>query len=148
MLIKFLGGYLGAYCQHAYAHSTPEGGRSLPAVLKGSDMSIYEVFLALGLHVAVRPVLEKIVNLEENNKGYYSDSETEGEMRSHDFVGKELGNVHFTDCGGCEETMLDIYDTFPHDWLAVTWLTPPKWEGIGMAHLAVSIHLYKFTFRC
>jgi hypothetical protein len=58
MLISKIGGLLGKYCSHAYAHATEEGIQSLPAVLKGSDMVTYETFKSLGIQVDIRPELE------------------------------------------------------------------------------------------
>jgi hypothetical protein len=53
------GGILGFACNHSYAHSRNSQDRvNLPASLKGVDMVIYATFTALGLHAAVRPVLD------------------------------------------------------------------------------------------
>jgi hypothetical protein len=53
------GGILGFACNHSYAHSRKSEDRlNLPAGLKGVDMIIYATFAALGLHAAVRPVLD------------------------------------------------------------------------------------------
>lgn len=53
------GGILGFACNHSYAHSRNSQDRvHLPAGLKGVDMIIYATFAALGLRVAVRPVLD------------------------------------------------------------------------------------------
>lgn len=70
------GGFLGIYCQHAYAHSTDEGIVALPEALKGTDMAIYTVFLALGLDISIRGVLKV------DKEMMYDDHQNTGEEDS------------------------------------------------------------------
>ena len=70
MLIQRVGGLLGKYCNHAYAHATKEGIKALPAVLKGSDMVTHDTFESLGMWVDIRPELEV-----KSDKYYYSEGE-------------------------------------------------------------------------
>lgn len=51
-----LGGYLGFFCTHAYAHSNTDH-IVLPDMLKGLDMVIWETLTGLGLQTEVKPVL-------------------------------------------------------------------------------------------
>ena len=53
------GGVLGFFCHHAYAHSTESGRMGLPGALKGVDLAVFAVFMALGLDVKVVPVIKK-----------------------------------------------------------------------------------------
>ena len=64
-----LGGLLGIWCSHAYAHSHSQSIHNLPSSLKGVDMAMYEIFRALGLQVTVRPILD------ERTRDYFDDSE-------------------------------------------------------------------------
>ncbi|KAF2192854.1 hypothetical protein K469DRAFT_692973 [Zopfia rhizophila CBS 207.26] len=107
------GGYLGIYCQHAYAHSTPEGSSAIPSVLKGSDMVIYSIFLALGLQVSVHPILDHKCDYEYRYlKECHDRCETEDEETrsffTHNYVGKKLEEVVVTEAGGYEESYKEI----------------------------------------
>ena len=44
---------------HQYAHNAQGGIRLLPQSLKGKDAIVFEVFRALGLEVALRPILSQ-----------------------------------------------------------------------------------------
>ena len=68
------GGILGFACNHSYAHSRNSEDRlNLPAGLKGVDMIIYATFVALGLHAAVRPVLDDSIRERWFEDGYDED---------------------------------------------------------------------------
>jgi hypothetical protein len=57
----FQGGVLGCYCRHWYPHvaQSPTDAPMFPSILKGSDLYLYCVFVALGLEVDICPVIEK-----------------------------------------------------------------------------------------
>lgn len=58
MLTKLstIGGHLGFFCTHAYAH-TETNTTILPDMLKGLDMVVWETFTGLNLKVIVRPAV-------------------------------------------------------------------------------------------
>lgn len=58
MLTGFIGGILGFFCHHQYAHSQKSGRKSVPGAFKGVDLAIFSVFHALGLKVGVHPIIE------------------------------------------------------------------------------------------
>jgi hypothetical protein len=85
------GGILGFACNHSYAHSRNSLDRvHLPAGLKGVDMIIYATFAALGLRVAVRPVLDnsKVKNWFESGTDYHDECD-EDEV----FTDRTLGGI-------------------------------------------------------
>ncbi|KAF2795417.1 hypothetical protein K505DRAFT_382401 [Melanomma pulvis-pyrius CBS 109.77] len=120
------GGYLGICCQHAYAHSTPEGVKSLPAILKGSDMAVYSIFLALGLDISVRPIL----SLEDNWFFDFYD------INDQNYVGDKLRQIKLTEAGNYEdEDSNEILREFGGKWLKVNWLTHPTSKNVGFVHM-------------
>ena len=135
ILMLLTGGYLGVFCSHAYAHNTVEGGESLPAVLKGTDMAVYSVFQALGLDAKVCNVLDKVNDSDEEDGG--------GEKsiyRNYNRVGK-LGQLKTTYVGRHDDyDWYDILEAFSRDETTVDWLTDPptKYLNPGFVHLTVS----------
>lgn len=57
-LMICLGGTLGFFCNHQYAHTHDAGRKSIPAAFKGVDLAVFTTFHSLGLKPAVRPVLK------------------------------------------------------------------------------------------
>lgn len=53
-----IGGRLGFYCHHLYAHNNDQSEGLMPYALKGIDVAIFSVFQKLGLDVSVLPVLQ------------------------------------------------------------------------------------------
>ncbi|USP77941.1 hypothetical protein yc1106_05215 [Curvularia clavata] len=134
------GGYLGVFCQHAYAHSTKEGAKALPTVLKGVDMAVYSVFKRLGQRVKVRPVFDL------DNPGLwndeYDDTQDEDEDQESEengvkaFVGNSCGQIVVTDAGGYEGSSNDeILRAAPGDWLRVVWLNRPSSTNMSFVHM-------------
>lgn len=54
-----LGGWLGFFCHHAYAHSTEAHRKLIPGVFKGVDLAVFSAFSRLGLAASVHPILHK-----------------------------------------------------------------------------------------
>ncbi|TGO13033.1 hypothetical protein BTUL_0078g00420 [Botrytis tulipae] len=52
-----LGGVIGFYCDHLYAHTQDDTDDIMPYALKGIDMAIFNTFQSLGLVVKACPVL-------------------------------------------------------------------------------------------
>ena len=73
-------------CAHAYTHTSNRYAVRLPFALKGVDIVVYTIFRALGLHVNIYPVLERI-----------EDDGDEGEL-----VGTNLHGVVITEEGGSD----------------------------------------------
>ncbi|PVH74564.1 hypothetical protein DL98DRAFT_351955, partial [Cadophora sp. DSE1049] len=53
-----IGGTLGFYCAHQYAHTRKVTNQLMPHALKGIDAVLFAVFSSLGVKVYVRPVLD------------------------------------------------------------------------------------------
>lgn len=125
------------FCQHAYAHSTPEGIKSLPSVLKGSDMAVYTVLLALDMEVSIRPIL----NEEYYNENYfYEEKLPDEDTRDLVFVGDSMTSLRVTEAGGYDgDTRHEIIDEFGGKWMDIVWLTRPAWENINFVHLTVRL---------
>ncbi|KAJ4299289.1 hypothetical protein N0V90_004533 [Kalmusia sp. IMI 367209] len=128
------GGTLGVFCQHAYAHSTPEGIEALPGVLKGSDMAVYSVFLALGLNVCIRPVLDLFPS-EFFREWEWAKSYEQDECADKDFIGLGLKELQVSEIGILEEPPENILGYWGGDWLKVNWLTQPTKKNINFVHL-------------
>ncbi|KAL1959552.1 hypothetical protein VTO42DRAFT_1587 [Malbranchea cinnamomea] len=69
-MLMAVGGVLGFFCSHSYAHTSRTGRECLPRTLKGSDLSIFAVLKSLGLSLEVLPVLE-------HNGDYFATNELE-----------------------------------------------------------------------
>ncbi|KAF2649770.1 hypothetical protein K491DRAFT_683553 [Lophiostoma macrostomum CBS 122681] len=134
------GGHLGVYCQHAYAHSTEEGAKALPGVLKGADMAVYSVFKALGLKMSVRPIFD-LGNFYDDDDDYYGSSDGEEEddhsiKQTGSFILNSCGGVCVTEVGGGEESNEEILQAASGRWLKVNWLTDPSaFSEISFVHL-------------
>ncbi|KAF1969278.1 hypothetical protein BU23DRAFT_591683 [Bimuria novae-zelandiae CBS 107.79] len=131
------GGSLGIFCQHAYAHSTPEGIEAFPGVLKGVDMAVYSVFLAIGLHISVRPVLE--FSLRDEYDDYYDMDDEDpatDDCAEKNFIGRQLKSLVVSDAGGYEESRKEVLESYGGEWLNVNWLTNAKHKNIGYVHMA------------
>jgi hypothetical protein len=114
----FSGGIIGCYCHHWYPHAaeSPKEAPMFPSILKGSDLFLYCVFVALGLEVEIRPVL---TCGDEDEYGEYLG-------RQIDYVG-ELGcgvGAYTTYVGGNDETTKEIYAAFGPQ-KKIHWLNAP-----------------------
>ena len=65
-----VGGTLGFYCAHQYAHARKATNQLMPYALKGIDAVLFAVFASLGVKVHVRPVLDN--DAWEQEDEYYS----------------------------------------------------------------------------
>ena len=78
-LLTSLGGVLGFFGSHSYAHASDTAAVDLPRKLKGSDMVLFAVLKSLGLLVEVLPVLE-------DNGAYFPPDpglDTKGEVQKN-----------------------------------------------------------------
>lgn len=87
---------MGFNCAHAYAHTNDRYTVRLPFALKGVDVVVYTVFRALGLHVNIQPVLERI----EDDGDSWRDSDQKGEG---ELVGTGLHGMLITEEGGSDD---------------------------------------------
>ena len=95
-LTKCLGGTLGFYCQHAYAHANDSDIQRLPFCLKGVDAIFYSVFHHLGLTVGMRAVMEELEDDEDMDQYDNSDDEQTGA----ELVSTGLHGIQLDDHGG------------------------------------------------
>ena len=94
-------------------------------------MAVYSVFLALGLEISVRPILDKGADHSDND---FRRDDSEDDL---DYVGKELSEPITTDIGDEGDTMDEVYNAFGGDQVQVNWLTQPIWDNLGLVHLTV-----------
>jgi hypothetical protein len=133
--VDIVGGVLGCYCQHWYPHTanSPKHAPIFPSVLKGSDLYLYCVFVALGLEVTIHPVLAR--DYDEVEERVYDD---------HDevYVGDHpcgTGAAE-TDMGGYDDQAIEeVYAEFGQR-ETIQWLNAPdaSTRQVGFYHLAVS----------
>ncbi|KAH8722970.1 hypothetical protein GQ44DRAFT_657499 [Phaeosphaeriaceae sp. PMI808] len=112
------GGIIGKYCTHAYAHATSAGIRSLPRVLKGSDMVTYEVFRSLGVWVGLRSIIDL--------------SRFEGELEEdycQENLVSRLSEPEILENYEEEERLEQIFEgSYSHDKFDIKWLNVPTRE--------------------
>ncbi len=107
-----------------------------PSILKGSDLYLYCVFVALGLKVRIRPVMERKASGDR-----WEDDDEPDEAGDEYYVGKfrcGTGAVE-TDRGGYDDDSVeDTYAEFGHR-ESVHWLNAPdrSTRQVGFYHLAV-----------
>ncbi|KAI9776050.1 MAG: hypothetical protein M1839_000653 [Geoglossum umbratile] len=108
------GGVIGIYCSHKYAHTTSDAGLRLPFALKGSDLTVYSIFRALGVPVKSRPIIDLT---------YLCDSDDE----DCDIVGKDYHDLVITH-GELEGKSLDqLRPIWPYESIAgIHWLNNPS----------------------
>ncbi|KAL8895149.1 MAG: hypothetical protein Q9192_003812, partial [Flavoplaca navasiana] len=58
VLMHGIGGCIGFFCHHAYAHSTEVGRKQIPGAFKGVDLAVFSAFKRLGMQVGVHPILQ------------------------------------------------------------------------------------------
>lgn len=68
VLRRGIGGCLGFFCHHAYAHSTEAGRKQIPGAFKGVDLAVFSAFKRLGMEVGIHPILQA-------EHGWYDASE-------------------------------------------------------------------------
>lgn len=86
---------MGIYCQHAYAHATKEGAKSLSdsensaVTLKGCDKAAFSVFRKLNLPITVKSILDpQEVKRDESSEEEESDGSDAEEERALGHVRK------------------------------------------------------------
>lgn len=82
-----IGGTLGVFCSHAYAHTSKIPDALLPRALKGADMVLCSLFKSLGIKVDVRPVLEwnETYDVSNPNLGIGSGKSDEGSSDEEEY---------------------------------------------------------------
>lgn len=63
-LLILIGGVLGVYCHHNYAHATNSPDERIPSMLKGADAAIWAVCAGFGLDTETQPVYLTTANGE------------------------------------------------------------------------------------
>lgn len=138
-----LGGTLGMYCSHAYAHATEEGSEALPAVLKGSDFMAYEVFRSLGIKTLIRPVLDTASDEEDDSEAEYDFEDLDEDDDQEDLelarIGEELSEPVMSNKGGSEcDCWSEIWPGYRHERVEVQWLNRTTASNMQFGFLKVS----------
>ena len=153
-----VGGVLGVYCHHSYAHASDSPDERLPAMMKGADAAFLVVCDALQLKTQARPVYP----FGKSWWGYGSDSddssnkdefldpmsifgETTTVSKEHLAKGKDIWvgarfrNVDAEESLGYDEDEEDIlrcaegYDNVK----GIHWLNKPKFRELELAYPTV-----------
>ncbi|MCJ1385112.1 hypothetical protein MMC17_008231 [Xylographa soralifera] len=120
-----IGGVLGYYCEHRYAHTSKDIRSRLPYALKGRDALIYAVFQqGFGNRVHFRPVLEPV----ERDPDYRDSDDDEDEDR----IGTGLHMIQITDAGDEDDQTLNyLAEAWKHEmWADVSWING-QWSKPG-----------------
>jgi hypothetical protein len=134
-----ISGILGRYCRHWYPHAakSPTEAPIFPSILKGSDLFLYSVFVALGLDVENRPMLTwSEDNVYSNHWGHKIN-----------FVGARGCGVgaYTTNVGGNDETTRKIYAAFgPRK--EIQWLNAPNRSTAQDGFYYLSVRFFSFPF--
>ncbi|KAI4130889.1 MAG: hypothetical protein LQ338_001486 [Usnochroma carphineum] len=159
-----LGGVLGFFCHHQYAHAHGSGRKGLPHALKGVDFAVYAVFHSLRLKVGVYPVIKNRSNrmggmsVEKLLKGtpgvkkgdrvelflehldkYTEKAEHKQPYERPDFtsvVGTALHGPTFDDYYE-EESDEPVTNAWPHQKISkIVWMNDPLHQDFAHAGLA------------
>jgi hypothetical protein len=123
-------------------------------------MAVYSVFLALGLQISIRQILdiredyypgfdEELSSyaedpgliLEENLGNYEIERiEEYKKFMGKSFLSHNLYEVHVTETGGNEEHTSEILEELDGEWANVLWLTKPRHTNVQLAHLTVRLN--------
>lgn len=119
-------------------------------------MAVYSIFVALGLEITVRPVLEYSESWFEEEEQYWSEDDSmslvsnpEMDIFDRAFVGDNLTEVVVSCAGDEGDNYRDIIDSFDAREMGVNWLTRRSEQNrnIGMVHLTVC-SLPNFVKKC
>ncbi|OCL13928.1 hypothetical protein AOQ84DRAFT_429161 [Glonium stellatum] len=131
------GGTLGIWCSHAYAHSSEPSVHNLPSSLKGVDMAMYEIFRALGLQVAVRPILDTLPDDDYSAEEDEEDDANSLRRSRGDVIGKGLRKFAVTELSTQYHRMDDIYEEWGEFYRdEVVWLSKLRHREPAVAFLA------------
>lgn len=103
-----LGGTLGFYCHHAYAHANDNHRDHFPFALKGVDAVFYSVFHFLGLEVTMKAVLDQ--DDLDNSDAYGRDYDSDDSRKDAELVATGLHGNQLTEEGGCDgsDNIVDV----------------------------------------
>lgn len=130
-----VGGILGKFCSHAYAHATKAAASALPSILKGSDMVAFEVFRSLGIKVMVRPVADHIS--KHMNQYEYEENP---EPLDHYHIGESFTEPLNTgyEVGDCFNIQ-DAYSDYTRTLEKITWTNDPVDNNKSMQFLFMRV---------
>ena len=139
LLISFLnlGGTLGFYCRHAYAHTSDYHRERLPMALKGLDAIYYAIFYHLGLTVRMHAVMEDL----EDEGGSDFEVDPNDEEFNAELVATGLHGIQISDEGGDDESQ-SVREIVTYAWRSnwrkdIHWFGGPGHQEIALVHLAV-----------
>lgn len=88
--MRKLGGILGFFCHHQYAHAQGDNRKPIPGAFKGVDLAVYGVFDTFGLKIGIHPIVS---NEERREDG----KESSGPMRMGGISCDELMRANLAD---------------------------------------------------
>jgi len=99
-------------------------------MLKGTDMSLFAVFVKLDLDVRVKPILTDMASMSARYMefGYpYEGHHAPGIVSKTDLITSE------------HEDAMEILTSFGQPLHGVNWVTKPLWKNLALVHGNVSI---------
>jgi hypothetical protein len=149
-----LGGVLGIYCHHDYAHAAKDTNKRFPGVLKGIDAAILAACNFLKLKTLIRPVYL----VKKREWKYYVDEEVRNDALTlfgvHDhntdrevtnvktFIGKQfMAPAAQDDLGYYEEDLVPRLRESGHlvkEYQGIEWINSPAHKIGNIAYLTVS----------
>jgi hypothetical protein len=133
------GGLMAIGLAHAYPYTHALLHRNMPAALKGADMMLYEVLLALNL----RAEFIRIMDLSKENRTYrneYVSEDSDGEVAAVPSDTDTFYRLGFEEMEISDDMIENLQDGMP-GWSRlgpVKWIRHPQDSQLEVAHLAVS----------
>jgi hypothetical protein len=90
-----LGGTMGVYCTHRYAHAHQSAASLMPYALKGVDYIMLSVFRSLGLITIARPVLENKLDewWDDHDHRYDPDYDEDIDPEEYELRHRPVGSI-------------------------------------------------------
>ena len=141
-----LGGTLGYYCRHAYAHTSLDYIGHLPYALKGLDLTVFAVFQRLGGAVRIRPVLDdpefwgdqedQYDDYGRSNANVRRDKDGNIIKRESKLIGTTMHRLKLDDIEADDD--FEVTDTWPGKWRKnIEWLNEQGPMELAMVKLTV-----------
>jgi hypothetical protein len=133
------GGLMAIGLAHAYPYTHALLHRNMPAALKGADMMLYEVLLALNL----RAEFIRIMDLSKENRTYrneYVSEDSDDEVAAVPSDTDTFYRLGFEEMEISDDMIENLQDGMP-GWSRlgpVKWIRHPQDSQLEVAHLAVS----------
>lgn len=141
------GGSMAIGLAHAYPYTHALLHRQLPGALKGADMMLYEVLLALNLRaelIRVMDLSEECADMRDHDAQFYDSDKSDDERMHEPCDGDTFYRLGFEPMKISDEMIenYDLVDKIGWERLGpMLWIRRPRDSQLEMAYLAVSVEL-------